>query len=66
MKQTFKVLPKDKVYGCYSIQEETSGQLVGFHGKVFRTKCLDKAVETRMRLEELVKLKEKEDISEGE
>lgn len=61
MKQEFIILPKDKVTGCYRIKETLNNTLVAFNGKIFRTKCLDKAVLKQIQLEEYVKLKEKEE-----
>ena len=61
MKQEFIILPKDKVTGCYRIKETLNNTLVAFNNKVFRTKCLDKAIKKQLLLEEYVKLKEKEE-----
>lgn len=61
MKQEFIILPKDKVTGCYRIKETLNNTLVALNGKIFRTKCLDKAVLKQIQLEEYVKLKEKEE-----
>ena len=59
MENRFVVTPKDKVYGCYRIKDMTEDKYISLNGEtVFKTKCLDKAVETRMRLEQYIEYKE--------
>lgn len=59
MENRFVVTPKDKVHGCYRIKDMTEDKYISLNGEtVFKTKCLDKAVETRMRLEQYIEYKE--------
>lgn len=59
MENRFVITPKDVVYGCYRIKDMTEDKFISLNGEeVFKTKCIDKAVETRMRLEQYIEYKE--------